>query len=184
MFGLAEHSGNRLHLTVRFGEYKGKHDRILDSHVTSLFGSLYLNQLKVSLSILGIGLSNLNILSKECLDKLLYVAVGPHGDDDRKRLLSDFWDVFKSIFEPTQAGGVVAIKLYVVQGEHIFSTVTSFPVEKDGTLATVTDLLNFYNLSGQTKVQGVELRNETPLLFLRNECHYADGFVHLVTFVK
>ena len=177
IFGGAGEERGRLHLEVRFCDSRKASDGIIGKKHARVFSSLYLNQLKVSLSILGVGLSNLNILPKDSIDKLLFIAGGSADEYDRKNFIKEFWDVFNSTFRPPDSGGVVPVKLYVVEGDEIFSSVISFPAE-----SKVGDLMTSYDLAGPPITQGVELRNDTPLLFLRNECHYADGFVHIVTF--
>lgn len=181
MFG---QDATRLNLNVRFVEPRKSSDGIIESRSAKLFGSLFLNQLKVSLSILGIGLASLNILPKESLDKLLFIAVGCDDSEERIQLLADFWEVYKGTYRVPLAGGVVAVKLYVVQQGHIFSNVTSFPADREGVLTNIGDLLHAFSINGTVLTQGVKLNHQTPLHFLRNECYYADGFVHLVIFPK
>ena len=123
----------------------------------------------------------MNILPKESLDKLLIVAGGGKKEQRCFRsIMSDVWEVFKTVAIHNTAG-VSAIKMYVVDDQYkIFTKVFAFPAD-----LTVLDILNMFGLEGCSVVsQGVELRAETPITFLRNECYYADGFVHLVVFKR
>ena len=160
---------------VTFSDSNGNSEQCARFRSADVFCALYLNQVKVALSLLGTGTSNLNILPKDSLDKLMVIAGGRSEID-----MADFWAVFRTVYTDANGlGGVAAIKLYVVdKGGTIYSSVICLPLDR-----TVMDVLQIYDLAEYAvRTQGVDLKNETPLHFLRNECYYADGFVHLVIF--
>ncbi len=189
IFGSEEQQKNELKVEVRFGQCKGQMHGVLPSNSSSVFGSRFLNQLKVSLSILGSGLSNLNILAKESLDKLVAVASGTTDSSDYKSITTEFWQVLGTLYPEYSSmdkSGVAAIKLYVVDKDYnIFQSIFGYPIQRFDSIATISDVLNVFDLDEfPVVVQGVEMRKETPMYFIRNECYYSDGFVHLVVFKR
>lgn len=176
----------RLDLVVRFGYHKVRKEHFIEPRSPYLFGSLFFNQLKVSLSMQGKGLSQLNILPKEETDILQSIAAGGGGADVPPMNIDSFFEVFNSVFRFTEAS-VGAIKIYLRKGGEVHTQVTSAAFEESSLSgeATVSKLLlskweveDYAALKVFT--QGIELHPDTPLEFLQRECCYADGFVHLV----
>lgn len=170
----------RLDLVVRFGWHKIRKEHFIEPRSPHLFGSLFLNQLKVALSMQGKGLSQLNILPKEETDILQSIAAGGGGVHVPPMNLDSFFQVFNSVFLSAEAT-VGAIKIYLRKGGEVHTQVTSAAFAN----ATVSKLIlskwevdEYAGLKVFT--QGIELHPDTPLEFLQRECCYADGFVHLV----
>ncbi len=153
------------------------------------FSSLFLNQIKVSLCMNGIGLGALNIVPREQIDRLLSIAGGHQPPTPSINMdLSEFQLVFHSLFTHLDAENrskIAALKIYIVDGEStISSAVVAVPIEREGCPTTITEVLNSFAIKGKAVTAGVELMESTPVRFLREECLYADGFCHVVVFKK
>ena len=173
----------RLDLVARFTEPKRNKEFLISHRPARVFASLFLNQIKVALSIRGKGTSQFNVLSKECVDELQAIAGGAAEDENDHNTFDSFLRAFATVFprvEGISGTGVSAVKLYHVRGDEMDSIVLSVPAEKEGRSTTVSDVLAEFNLSGSCWSHGILLSDDTPIEFLQNQCYYADGFVHLV----
>ena len=177
LLDLVGHRGGesaRLDVVVRFREAKVYGDNFIEPRSPELFGSLFLNQLKVALSVRGKGLSQLNILPKDETDILQSLAGGGNHVN-----LDAFFGVFDSIFStPTK---VAAVKLYLALEGQIHTRVASVAFEAETTVSQLVSNLGVEGSGLKIWTQGVCLHGETPVEFLQQHCVYADGFVHLVT---
>jgi hypothetical protein len=176
-------SPNRLNLVVRFRSSKRVGESIIDYKAPQLFGSLFLNQIKVALTMRGKGVSQFNILSKENVDALQMIASGVTNDED---ILQTFHNSSRDVFPQSEAdsltgSGVAAVKVYVLGKDEVFSTVMSVPFLGSSGPSTVDDILSRYDLSGYCCLtHGITLKPDTPIEFLQHNCDFADGFVHLI----
>lgn len=175
LFGDSDKCNNRLDLLVRFRAAKRPTESMIDCCRVSDFPALFLNQIKLALTICGRGLSQFNILTREHIDTLQSIARSPDVS------VNQFWEAHGLLFETSP--GVAAVKLYVCTRSEVFSTVIAVPLLNGENKTTVGDILREYDLKGVI-TQGVVLFEETPIHFLQSGCMYADGFVHLVSFTS
>jgi hypothetical protein len=172
-----------LELIARFTEPKRNKEFLISYRPAIAFASLFLNQIKVALSIRGKGTSQFNVLSKECVDELQAIAVGVTDSNEDQSSIDNFLHSFTSVFpkvEGISGSGVAAVKLYHLRGDELDSIVLAVPVERDGRSTTVRDVSSEFRLCGSCWTHGILLSEDTPIEFLQNQCYYADGFVHLV----
>ena len=168
---------NRLDVVVRLRDHKILNDSVLNPSHIRLFPALLINQLKLALTICGKGLSQFNVMPRDQIDRLQAIAITDSKD------LEGFWDAQKGLFDPSSR--IAPVKVYFVSRQEIFVTVIGVPLYTGDRKTTIGDLMESYDIIAEEVIcQGVSVWRDTPVEFLRNECIYGDGFVHLVSFTS